>query len=92
MLIDLRYLSPDSATTVALSTLSLSLILQSWSWLSADRKAPGTSWQVSVPMLVCTGLNLVLLGMAIYFPPFQFVLNTNALDAQHAYLVTVPRS
>ncbi len=87
MLIDQRYFGANTATTVALSTLSLSLILQSWSWLSAGEQGHATRQQLNMPMLCCTAINLVLLGLAVYLPPFQLVLNTMALNAQHFSIV-----
>ncbi|MDR3614390.1 MAG: cation-transporting P-type ATPase [Candidatus Obscuribacterales bacterium] len=87
MLIDQRYFGADSSTTVALATLSLALILQSWSWLSAEGAARISRWHLNRPMMLCTAINLVLLGLALYFPPFQLVLNTTTLNAQHMSIV-----
>lgn len=87
MLIDQRYCGADSSTTVALATLSLSLILQSWSWLSAGGEERTIRWHLNRPMLLCTAINFLLLGLALYFPPFQLVLNTTSLNAQHFSIV-----
>lgn len=89
VMVDQYFLGGSSATTVALAILSLSLVLQSWSWLSAGRHAVPTCWHLNGPMLVCTFLNLALLGAAIYLPPFQCVLSTQALNAEHFCLVVL---
>jgi Ca2+-transporting ATPase len=87
VIFDQRYLGGDSATTVALAMLSLSLVLQSWSWLSAGRSPVKTSWNINRPMLLTTGINLLLLALAIYLPWFQCVLDTKALNIEHLCLV-----
>ncbi|HEY9758189.1 MAG TPA: cation-translocating P-type ATPase [Oculatellaceae cyanobacterium] len=83
---DQYYLGADSATTVALSTLSLSLIFQSWSWLAAD-SGSSSCWSSKRSMMLCTAINLVLLFVAIYVPSFQLVLGTTGLNRQHLCVV-----
>lgn len=102
VIFDQRYLGGKSATTVALSVLSLSLVLQSWSWLSAGRHSIETRWHLNGPMLSSTLANLLLLAAAIYLKPFQSVLDTEALDLEHlclvlgasiiSYLISIPIS
>lgn len=85
--IDQIYFGSETSTTVALATLCLSLILQSWSWLSANGKHTARRWHDNRPMLICTVIDLVLLMLAIYTPPFQLVLNTRALNIEHLAIV-----
>lgn len=87
VIFDQRYLGDSSAPTVALAVLSLSLVLQSWSWLSAGRHSIETSWHLNGPMLWSTLLNLLLLAAAIYLPLFQRVLNTQPLNIEHLCLI-----
>lgn len=87
VMIDERYLGASSTTTVALAVLSLSLVLQSWSWLSAGPHSIETRWHLNGPMLSSTLANLLLLAAAIYLKPFQRVLDTEALNVEHVCLV-----
>lgn len=87
--VDQLYFGADSSTTVAFSTLSLSLILQSWSWLTVGTNGIYTRPILNRPMLVCSALNLIIWAMAIYFQPFQLVLNTTALNLNHVLIVLI---
>jgi Ca2+-transporting ATPase len=84
---DQYYLNGSGAATVALTTLSLSLILQSWSWLSAGQIARKETKRLNIPMFWSTAINLVLLVLAIYLPPMQTVLNTTSLAPEQILLV-----
>ncbi|HEY9713574.1 MAG TPA: HAD-IC family P-type ATPase, partial [Chroococcales cyanobacterium] len=86
IIIDQRYLGQSTSTTVALATLSLSFIFQSWTWLSEGGENQPLL-RFNIPMVWCTAINILLLGVAIYFPPFQMVLNTTSLSADHCLLV-----
>ncbi len=89
---DQRYLGDSSATTVALAILSLSLVLQSWSWLLARDHTVGTRWYLNGPMLLSSAINLALLGAAIYVPALQRVLNTRPLNLEHIFVVVLAAS
>ncbi len=86
--VDQHYLGTSSDNTVALATLSLSMVLQSWSWLSAQNQGVKIRWHNNKAMLLCTVINLALLGAAIYLSPLQQVLHTSPLNLIHI-LVTI---
>lgn len=71
--------------TILLATLSASLLLQSWSWLSAGDPGQLKAWRACLTpnwsMLVTTAIGLALLLVAIYLPPLAMVLETRALTA-----------
>ncbi len=89
----------SKASSVALATLSLSLILQSWSWLaklrsrkhpiSSDLKSIRTRILNSIPMLVCTLIDLILLFAAMFFGPLQLILQTQGLTAADWLTITI---
>jgi P-type Ca2+ transporter type 2C len=73
-------------TSIFLAVVSLSLLLQSWSWL-CDRSAntAGVTLNAGLlcnaPMLVTTLIGIALVLVALYFPPLSVVLQTQPLDA-----------
>lgn len=75
--------------TVLFATLSLSLLLQAWSWLSAGRnrayKVQGFNWS----MWSNTAIGLILLAVAIYLPGLQTILETKVLSLEDALIVCV---
>ncbi len=87
-IIDQQYFGNKGGTTLVLTTLSSSLILQSWSWLAIEQHSPNTAWHLNKPMLVCTAIDLVLLAVAVYNPVLQTALNTNALSPEQLLLVS----
>lgn len=89
VMVDQHYLQGAAATTIALATLSLSLILQSWSWLSAGQIARKQTGKLNIPMIWSTSINLCLLTAAIYLPPLQAVLNTTSLKPEQILLVVI---
>ncbi|CAN5455983.1 calcium-transporting P-type ATPase, PMR1-type [soil metagenome] len=90
----------SATSTVALATLSLSLILQSWSWLRMGNFSAEQAGRPNLPMLGSTAINLLMLAAAVYLPPLQRVLNTESLNtaqvlvvlgaAAFTYLVSMP--
>ena len=85
------YLNVVDLHTVGFATLSLSLILQTFSWaLSANAKRPGISQRDSIfnlPLLVNVGISLALLLVALYSAPVQKLLGTGALNVMQFTLV-----
>ncbi len=75
--------------TILFATLSLGLLLQAWSWLTAGKpgfrqKSPGFNWS----MWINTGIGVALLAVAIYLPPLQSVLETKVLSLHDALTVS----
>ncbi len=89
--IDQIYFNAANCATVALSTLSLALILQSWSWLKAGSISieRGHQSRFNAPMVGSTVISLVLVVAAIYLPPLQIALNTTILSQAEIILVLI---
>lgn len=66
--------------TVVLATISLSLLLQSWSWLASKRPADDWSYLSSGAMYVNTALGIALLLIAVLVAPMQAILGTVCLS------------
>lgn len=85
----MEHLNVDAADTVVLDTLSLSLLLQSWSWLSVGRKINFSivdclkNW----PMWLSTTIGVGLIAVVTYFPPLAQVMKTEALNQRELSLV-----
>ncbi len=82
--------------TVGFATLSLSLILQTFSWAfsyDVDRRAGGKLREnqlagvLSRPVLVNVGISFALLLVALYCAPVQKLLGTNALNSTQCLIV-----
>ncbi|MBZ0187786.1 MAG: cation transporting ATPase C-terminal domain-containing protein, partial [Candidatus Obscuribacterales bacterium] len=69
-------------TTVAFTTISLSLLLQAWSWLFVNAREGGSYQRVSINkfMYLSMLVSYALIAVAIYMPGLQMVLNTVALE------------
>lgn len=81
--IDRTISGPIKESTIALSTVSLALLLQSWSWLSVDRsRFSGLhgALRINWPMLSMTAIGLLMALIAIYAPPLREILSTTALN------------
>lgn len=65
-----------SMQTVVLCTISLSLLLQSWSWLATKQANDAMAYFYNPPMQICTLLGLVLLSLATSYSPVQTMLAT----------------
>ncbi|MBS1989696.1 MAG: cation-transporting P-type ATPase [Cyanobacteria bacterium SZAS LIN-3] len=77
-------------STVGLVTLSLTLLLQAWSWSRADKPLlPGKSAQINWPMLINIGISGALLFVAVYLPALQIVLQTSPLDPPEMLRIAV---
>ncbi|MCC7528196.1 MAG: cation-transporting P-type ATPase [Candidatus Melainabacteria bacterium] len=72
----------DKMRTVVLCTISLALLLQSWSWLAAKRPKDDLSYFFNGAMHTTTACGVALLLSAVFFPPLQAILCTVPLDAQ----------
>jgi Ca2+-transporting ATPase len=85
----MEHLNADAADTVVLDTLSLALLLQSWSWLSVGRRINFSivdclkNW----PMWLSTTIGVGLIAVVTYFPPLALVMKTEALNQQELSLV-----
>lgn len=80
----------ESAGTIALSTLSLSLILQSWSWLTAGKSEQFFMighWSSNKPMWINTAIGVGLLVIAVYWTPLSTVLETKPLAPEQVLIV-----
>jgi P-type Ca2+ transporter type 2C len=73
----------DLTRTVVLCIISLSLLLQSWSWLALKRPADDMSYFGSRPMLLNTTCGVILLLVALFFAPVQAILCTVPLSAEN---------
>ncbi len=71
----------EKMQTVVLCTISLSLLLQSWSWLATKRPKDDTSYMLNVPMHLNTAMGVLLLLGAVFFPPLRAILCTVPLSA-----------
>jgi Ca2+-transporting ATPase len=80
-----RELAGAQDSSIFLVVVSLSLILQSWSWL-IDRSANSEpmfftrKMLLNAPMLTVTAIGVLLVVVAVYFPPLQVILQTQPLD------------
>jgi Ca2+-transporting ATPase len=81
MITRLENAAPEKAGTIVLCTISLSLIFQSWSWLTVKRPKDDHTYLTSMPMYVNTALALALLLSAALFAPLQAILATVDLTA-----------
>lgn len=72
--------SLEYTRTVVLATISLSLLLQSWSWLASKRPADDWSYLSSGAMYVNTLLGVGLLLIAVFVGPMQTILGTVPLS------------
>jgi Ca2+-transporting ATPase len=81
MITRLENAAPEKAGTVVLCTISLSLIFQSWSWLTVKRPKDDHTYLTSMPMYVNTALALALLLSAALLAPLQAILATVDLTA-----------
>lgn len=82
----------SNANTVALATLSLCLILQSWSWLTTYKMEPArpiARRRINLPMVMASIANMMLLAVAIYTPGLQRVLQTDSLNTHQMFLVII---
>lgn len=70
----------EKMRTVVLCTISLSLLLQSWSWLASRRPKDDFSYFLSVAMYVSTACGIALLCAAILLTPMQAILSTVPLN------------
>lgn len=70
----------EKMRTVVLCTISLSLLLQSWSWLAARRPKDDSSYFLSKAMHLNTAMGILLLLAAVFFPPLQAILGTVELN------------
>lgn len=71
------------SSTIGFATLSLSLLLQAISWAMVQRGISIGQFKTlcNSAMLINMPFSLLLLLLAIYLPPLQTVLGTNALSA-----------
>ncbi|HIA51495.1 MAG TPA: cation-transporting P-type ATPase [Candidatus Melainabacteria bacterium] len=74
--------SLEYVRSVVLATISVALLLQSWSWLAARRPADDWSYLSSGAMYLNTVMGIGLLLVATLFPPMQAILETVNLTAQ----------
>ena len=72
----------EKLRTVVLCTISLSLLLQSWSWLAAKRPKDDFSYLFNGPMHLSTACGVALLLAAVFFPPLQAILCTVPLGSE----------
>ncbi len=81
--------SPDHQKegTILFATLSLSLLLQAWSWLNAGRNRAYTIQGFNWSMWINTAIGLVLLAVAIYVPGLQTILETKILAPKDLLVV-----
>lgn len=74
--------------TATLSTVSLGLLMQSWSWLSTKKSSKTTSLIKNGPMHASTFFGLLLLALSTYFLPIQQILDTRT-PSQAEWLLIV---
>jgi P-type Ca2+ transporter type 2C len=72
----------ESVSSVVLASLSLSLLLQAWSWLIWQTNAKPTAFLNNRPMLINTGIGLILLVLPATVPAIQLILHTVSLPAE----------
>jgi Ca2+-transporting ATPase len=75
-----RGASSSKLQTIALATMSLALLMQSWSWLSTKRGGNFHSYFFNTPMQICTALGLMMLLAGTSLRPIQEILNTSTLN------------
>lgn len=81
--------SLEYVRTVVLATISISLLLQAWSWLAFKRNADDWSYLSSYAMYINTALGIGLLLLAVLFPPMQAILGTVCLSNAHWAMVVL---
>ncbi|HEY9732559.1 MAG TPA: cation-transporting P-type ATPase [Drouetiella sp.] len=77
--------------TIALASMSLSLLMQSWSWLAIKRVFDIRFYVFNAPMQICTALGLAMLLAGTSLRPVQEILNTTTLSPS-AWLLVVASS
>lgn len=75
-----RGASSSKLQTIALATMSLALLMQSWSWLATKRGGNLHSYFFNAPMQICTALGLMMLLAGTSLRPVQEILNTSTLN------------
>jgi Ca2+-transporting ATPase len=64
--------------TILITTLSMSLLFQAWSWLPSRRL--GVQYSINWSMLVSSGLGLILLLLSLYLAPLRKILQMQQLS------------
>lgn len=84
-----KYLSLPNPYTIAFATLALSLVFQTVSWAAVRQLSLGRFLgQIgNKSMLINIGISVALLGLALYFPPLQKLMETTALPPASLALV-----
>ena len=86
-----KYLLLPRPFTIAFATLSLSLILQTVSWAAVRQSSISQFFRqiANKSMTINVGISVLLLAVALYFPPLQKLLETSALSPTSLGLVLI---